>query len=212
MPYYWILDPKRTKMQTLIPPLENNVIIFQNRIIDLREEIGRKAVQLTKEKIIQNFQDNGYQIDGQNMDQFNRDVKKFIESRAMTAAFKKDPRTPFAILMKLVHSLQSPSEQREWLQRPLLEWLRTRPVGLNFDIDMEARSNRANGQVHSVFSTAAKLAGPVFDFVKSCEATALGATLRVKLPKKGDKILQDHRLVRISLGPHAIFGARVLIC
>jgi hypothetical protein len=200
--YQWILNPLRKdgEWQTKVNGNITNYNAFVGEITTLRDEIGRKSAKLTREAIIDKFREEGLQIRGQGVSEFDRDIGKFIGSLQMKAAFNRDPRIAFAILMKLVHGLATTKSMKVWLYPKLQAWARTRP---SLPFDMKITDINEPKWVHSVCQTAAKYCRQVYAIVVGHEETFFGMSLRLRQARIIDDILKHNLQVVINLGPLA---------
>ena len=119
----------------------------------------------------------------------------------MKAAFNKDPRIAFAILMKLVHGLVATTANiRFWLYPKLQAWARMRR-SLPFDMTME--DSKDSTWVHDVCQTGAKYCRQEYSIAMRFEESAFIMSLRLRHSKTTDKILKNNLQVEINLGPFA---------
>jgi hypothetical protein len=179
--YFWILDESRgDQWLTNVREDQTQYDNFKQLIETLREEIGEASKKIFREKVIENFTKSKLQLRGQGVSEFTRDISQFIQSPQLKAAFAIHPKIPFALLMKVVHSLCSPSRVKEWLCPKLQQWARQR-TKCAFDIEWDPNSN--SSKVHTVFGAANNYIKQITAAIHSVEMNAFGMSLRIRSGK-----------------------------
>ena len=189
--YYPVFDPEGNDV--FMSP--ETLAVFTERVKVVHGMITAEAKKLVKQKIIENFQAEGLGIGRQGIFCFNH-VGLIIKSEAMKTEFEKNPMTPFALIMKLVHRTGTPTETEKWLHPAIQKWCRESIPGAPEKPSFEIEAKK-HEYLHSVIQIASKGAGSVYEQIQRWQSEAFGMSLRVKATH--EKTCQTRSLHQVSI-------------
>ena len=189
--YYHVFDPEGNDVFVN----QESLAVFTKRVKAVHGMITAEAKKLVKQKIIENFQAEGLGIGRQGIFCFNH-VGLIIKSEAMKTEFEKNPMTPFALIMKLVHRTGTPTETEKWLHPAIQKWCRESIPGAPEKPSFEIEAKK-HEYLHSVIQIASKGAGSVYEQIQKWQSEAFGMSLRVKATH--EKTCQTRSLHQVSI-------------